>query len=82
MSESEARPSLDTGYNSIQQALGLLDGHPPVEEGLICALSRRFQSDQLVDIDVLQGWDDAYADAMRKVHKRFPNDLDGIDLFA
>ena len=82
MSESEARTSLGTGYNSIQQALGLLDGHPPVEEGLICALSRRFQSDQLVDIDVLQGWDDAYADAMRKVHKRFPNDLDVIALFA
>ena len=82
MSEPEARKALETCYTNIQQAVALLGGKATVEEALILALSRRFQSNQLASTETLHGWDDAYADEMRRVYAAFPTDLDVIALFA
>ncbi len=82
MSEPEARKALETCYTNVQQAVALLSGKAAVEEALILALSRRFQSNQLASTETLHGWDDAYADEMRRVYAAFPTDLDVIALFA
>lgn len=82
MNETETRWSIKSGYTAVHKALTLSSVGTAVEGALIHALSRRFQSDQLVAIEILHGWDDAYADAMRKVHKKFPTDLDVIAFFA
>ena len=51
----------------------------PVERALIQALSTRYSADPAADRNKL---DQAYADAMRSVHTKFPQDDDAAVLFA
>ncbi len=52
----------------------------PVERALIDALAARFPESP--DVESFDPWNDAFADAMRKVHKAHPDDLDVTALFA
>jgi tetratricopeptide (TPR) repeat protein len=71
---------LSQTYAATQQALALLDHASPAERDLIEAVSARYQAPtEPADFRV---WSDAYADAMRAVYRRFPDDLDIAALFA
>lgn len=54
----------------------------PVEKALCGALARRFQASAINDQDLLDQWDDDYADAMRGVYSEFPEDVDVSALTA
>jgi hypothetical protein len=82
MSEDEAAKALLTCYNAMQHALKLSRSAFPVERALIYALSQRYPKTEMVNIEEFARWDNAYADAMRAVQGKFPEDLDVIALFA
>jgi len=63
---------------AVQKAVGLKAKATPRERAYIDALARRYSGDAK---DRAAG-DRAYADAMREVAKRFPDDLDAATLFA
>lgn len=53
-----------------------------LEVELINALAARFQCPHGVSAEQFAAWDDAYADAMRKVYQKFPHDQNVAALFA
>jgi tetratricopeptide (TPR) repeat protein len=65
-------------YELIQKALSLKHRTTPREGAYIDALAQRY-SGKAAD---RQPRDAAYADAMRNVHERFPNDLDAAMLYV
>jgi tetratricopeptide (TPR) repeat protein len=65
-------------HQLVQQAAALKSKASPREQAYIDALAKRYTGnagDRTAN-------DKAYADAMRKVHERFPDDLDAAALFA
>jgi len=66
-------------YELAQHALALEAKASPNERALIDALARRYAKDPGADRKAL---DQAYADAMRPVVERFPDDLDAATLYA
>jgi tetratricopeptide (TPR) repeat protein len=66
-------------YGAIQQALANRGKATPREQALVEALARRHAADPKAERAPL---DRAYADAMREVVRRFPDDLDAATLFA
>jgi tetratricopeptide (TPR) repeat protein len=66
-------------YQAIEQARTAGAGAPDKERAYIDALARRYAADPKAERAPL---DRAYADAMREVAKRFPDDLDAATLFA
>ncbi len=66
-------------YAAIQEALRLADRVTPRERASIEALAKRHSP---VPGSERAGLDRAYADAMREVARRFPEDLDAATLFA
>ena len=78
MSEDEAAKALLTCYNAVQHALKLSRSAFPVERALIYALSQRYPKTEVVNIEEFAKWDNAYADAMRAVQVKFPEDLDAV----
>ena len=69
-------------YDHVTRALELVDQVTPPERALIHALRHRFQEPQPVTQEKFNGWDDAYADAMRAAHHAFPEDRDIAALFV
>ena len=67
------------GLEAAQQAQTLAAGVSPAEQDLIAALLKRYQGAPQVP---RAKRDRAYADAMRKVARRHPEDLDAATLFA
>lgn len=67
------------GHEMAQRALAESSNATPVERGLIEAMAKRFASPPPADRKSL---DVAYANAMREVWKRFPDDADVGVLFA
>ena len=68
-------------YAAIQKAMALASDHAtPAEQAFINAMSVRYVEDYEPDQRVEQ--DEAYADAMRLVAERYPDDLDAITLYA
>ena len=68
-------------YAAIQRALTLASDHAtPAEQAFISAMSVRYVEDYDPDNRVDQ--DEAYAEAMRLVAERFPDDLDAAALYA
>lgn len=59
-----------------------LEAVSPVERDLFSSLRVRYQDTGDIDPDVLCTWNDDYADAMREVHRRHPDDWDVATLFA
>lgn len=54
----------------------------PVEKALVEALAKRYAGPQYVEPAAMRAYNVAYADAMREVAARFPDDLDVQVLFA
>lgn len=68
-------------FAAIQQALKLSPDHATaVEQALIDAMSKRYV--ERFDPDTRRDQDVAYAEAMRAVHERFPNDLEAGTLYG
>ena len=82
--EDDVRQSIDLARSSIAAADSTAAGVTDVERALIGALAQRFPSsaDGPPDSDDFAAWNDAYADAMRSVHRAHPGDLDVRALFA
>ena len=70
------------GHAAAQKATALTAGASPVEKALIAAVTRRFADPPPSDPAVQARFDKDYADAMRGVTRRFPDDLDAAALFA
>lgn len=66
-------------WQAIQQAKALAPKGTPVEQDYVAALSVRHTSEAPTERQAL---DEAYADAMRELAKRHPEDLDAQVLFA
>ena len=80
--EKELKQAVADCYRATQQALARLDGASPVEQALIKALEKRYQSDQVVSQDEFCAWNDAYSAAMKVVYTSFPDDVDVGTLYA
>ena len=78
--EDEKPDCIALAQDSIRAAFALLDGLTPVEQSLIRALPARYPDS--ANVADFKPWNDAFADAMRKVHRRFGSDLDVCALFA
>ncbi|GAB5438962.1 hypothetical protein [Falsiruegeria mediterranea] len=73
--EEEEKPDcIELAKSSIERATALLDRLTPVERALIRAIPARYPDSS--DIEDFSPWNDAFADAMRKVHTEFSQDLD------
>ena len=77
---TELSRTLDQAFSFSQQALKCKSSLSKVEQALINALSKRFQS--FKPPKNFDTWNNEYADEMRKVFKQFPNDPDVCALFA
>jgi tetratricopeptide (TPR) repeat protein len=73
---SEAIPP---AYIALKKALSLMKNTTDKEQAYIKALAARYSSSPVEDRKPL---DEAYANAMRDVSKKFPDDLDAATLFA
>lgn len=60
----------------IEAALSYARDATPLEQALINALDQRVQADHVVPLSTFSAWDDAYADAMREVYTKFPDNAD------
>ena len=69
----------EAAWEASRRALSLRDGASPVEAALIDALAERYAEAPGADRSAL---DRAYAEAMREVAERFPEDDDALTLFA
>ena len=74
--DPEAEPE---AYELVQKALSLKGGVSKKEQALIEALAARYSDDEEPDRTAL---DEAYTNAMRKVHERYPENQDVATLFA
>ncbi len=75
MSDDEKK----NAWAALQKALDRKGNASPVEQDLIDALSKRYSEDIKAEREPL---DKAYADAMREVHKKYPDDDEAATLFA
>jgi tetratricopeptide (TPR) repeat protein len=80
-SEPEAVDCTAFCRGHIDQALALSDSATPPEKALIRALAGRVQKPHTVSQSEYDNWDDAYAQAMRKVYSNFPENQDVMALF-
>ncbi len=78
----ELKEAVATARSATETASAHLDGASPVEQALIRALEKRYQSNEVVPYEAFAAWNDAYATAMRAVHAAFSDDLDVCALFA
>jgi tetratricopeptide (TPR) repeat protein len=67
------------GYDAVQRALSLQDNASDPERAYINALAVRYSNDPKADLHQL---DLAYRDAMSKLVKSYPDDLDAVTLYA
>ena len=67
-------------YAATQKAISLKDKATPVERDFIDALSVRYVKD--FDVKTRKEQDQAYADAMKKLAEKYPDDLDAVTLYA
>ena len=76
----EKTEMLAKAASALEAAQGLLDHVTPVEAALIVALVKRYPDDPTKED--FSPWHDAFADAMRQIHKDYPNDLEVCAFFA
>jgi len=76
------RESLALAHDATQAALANVQSVSAAERALIEALPARFPQREPEEIDVMRGWNDDFANAMRTVHQGFPTDLDLRAVFA
>ncbi len=80
--EKNRADALAQAYDATQAALALTDQVSAEEAALINALAHRYPQRNLADLKVMDTWDAAFADAMRKAHADFPDDMDIACVFA
>ncbi|MDX6752280.1 hypothetical protein SH611_20945 [Geminicoccaceae bacterium 1502E] len=78
----ELRTSLARAHRYCTEGLARAGDATAIEVALLNALARRYQSGEVPGSETFSRWNDDYADAMREVHRRFPDDLDVTTLFA
>ncbi|MEP4291319.1 MAG: hypothetical protein ABJ358_05350, partial [Rhizobiaceae bacterium] len=78
--EDEQPDALKTAWQAIKGAQASADKVTQFEQALIKAIPLRYP--ESADIEDFAPWNDAYADAMRAVHKAHHDDLDACCLFA
>ncbi len=78
--ETERTELLDRAHAAIAAARETSNNGTSVEKALIEALSVRYPTDPT--IEDFGPWNDAYADAMRRVHSEHAGDRDVVALFA
>ncbi|MGZ3449048.1 MAG: hypothetical protein ACXVEF_05590 [Polyangiales bacterium] len=71
-----------TAWDSLQRAQSLAPRGTAVEQALIAALATRYKGPEALPPPAMEPFNKAYADAMRDVARRFPEDLDVQVLFA
>ena len=81
-SEVEAAECTAFCRGHIDKALSLSGSATALETVLIDALAQRIQKPHPVSQEEFDRWDDAYADAMRKINDDFPDNLDVMAFFA
>lgn len=81
-STEEADKATAFCYTHVQKAKRLAVSIDGAERALIDALAFRFQKPHGVSPEEFDQWDNDYRDAMRRVHERFPEDLDVMALFV
>jgi tetratricopeptide (TPR) repeat protein len=72
--------ALAAAFDATQAALSLREKATALERALIEALPARYP--QRTPIDAQEPWNDAFADKMREVYRRFPKDLDVTTIFV
>lgn len=72
-------PHEKAAYQAVQRAISLEDGATETERAYIGALATRYSADPAADLRKL---DADYADAMRQLSRRYPDDLDAATLYA
>ncbi len=72
--------SLARAVEETAKAMALKEGATAVEQALIEALPARYPQSQ--PLDDQSPWNDAFADAMRAVYQRFPDDLEVLTIFT
>ncbi len=85
MPEPLLKMSLAETFKYSRKAHSLIAGSTPIEAALIEAAVCRFQAEAVEEGDnetLFASWNDAYADAMRNVYSRFPEDDDVCALMA
>ncbi|MGI9351917.1 MAG: tetratricopeptide repeat protein [Rhizobiaceae bacterium] len=78
--EDEKPEALERALSAAASAKALKDNAAPMECALIDAIPARYP--ESADCADFAPWNDAYADAMRAVHKNHPDDLDVCCLVA
>ncbi|WP_170336938.1 tetratricopeptide repeat protein [Ruegeria arenilitoris] len=78
--EDEKPDCIALAKASIEAATSLKDQLTPVERALIEAIPARYPDSS--DVEDFSPWNDAFADAMRKVHAEFGEDLDVCAILA
>ncbi len=76
----EASASLTAARDALARASELAERGSDAERALVEALAARYPDDAMAADPT--AWNDAYADAMRLVYERFPDDLDVMALCA
>ena len=71
--------AIPESYQAIEKALKFAENSTPVEQAYINALAERYKDKAVEDRSFL---DRNYANAMRKVVKNYPDDLDAATIFA
>ena len=74
-----ADAAVPEAYAALQKAQELAPGASTLEQAYIRALAARYAPEPIADRTLL---DQAYADAMRELSRRYPDDLDAATLFA
>ena len=69
-------------FDNIAKARALTSGVTDVETELIHAMSARCSKRHPVSNEEFDQWDTDYADSLRDVYKKYPDDLDVMALFA
>jgi hypothetical protein len=72
-------PHAKAAYEAVQKALSLSPGATEMERAYIQALAKRYSADPGVNLRKL---DVDYAQAMRELSRRYPDDLDAATLYA
>jgi tetratricopeptide (TPR) repeat protein len=78
--DDEKENCLAAAHAAVASARNHLHNATAIEKGLIEALAERYPED--VSIEDFGPWNDAFANAMRKVYQQHPDDMDIATIFA
>lgn len=81
-SKQEADKYTKLAFEHLEKAKALIPTVTEFEADIINATTRRFQKPHGVSGEEFDKWDDEYADALRYVYQKHPNDIDIMALFS